>query len=199
MVACSRSLDSSLQVVWFSSPKHQYFSAPLRRRREVGFCTASVRLSSATLPAADRRNHQPFLGFVDVTHWAFSPILAYIAALGLRIHQIPRRKPLRTGFRNVAPWCTPSVDLVVHVHGCGFRSADRPAPLKISIERSSVVSANLLPGRRVPSDSRCPRAAFLLSHGDEFAVASDTILLQISVQSAHVDVSRSIGRDGASR
>ena len=89
-------------------------------------------------------------------------------------------------------YCTPSVDLVVHAHGCGFRSADRPTLLRSSFERSYIVTANLLPGRRVPSDGRYPRAATtasVLSHGNEFAVPSDTVLLEISVQMAHVDVS----------
>ena len=72
---------------------------------------------------------------------------------------IPWREPLRTRFRGVVPYCTPSVDLVVHAQGCGFRSADRPTLLRSSLERSSVATANLLPGRRVPSDGRYPRAA----------------------------------------
>ena len=52
--------------------------------------------------------------------------------------------------------------------------------------------ANFFPGRRVPSDGRYPRAAttaYLHSHGDEFAVPSDTVPLEMSVQIAHVDVS----------
>ena len=73
---------------------------------------------------------------------------------------------------------------MVHVHGYGFRNADRPTLLRNSLERSSVVTANYLPGRRVPSDGRYPRAATTaspLSHGDGFAVPSDTVLLEISV------------------
>ena len=73
-----------------------------------------------------------------------------------------------------------------------FRSADRPTLLRSSLERSSIVMANLLPGRQLPSDGRYPCAATiasLLSHSDEFAVPSDTVLLEISVKIAHVDVS----------
>ena len=90
------------------------------------------------------------------------------------------------------PYCKPSVDLVVRAYGCGFRSADRSTLLRSNHERSSVVTVNLLPGRQVPSDGRYPRAATtasLLSHGDELVVPSHTVLFEISVQIAHVDVS----------
>ena len=68
-----------------------------------------------------------------------------------------------------------------HVDSCGEKDS----------KSAYTITANLLSGRRVPSYGRYPRSAtvaYLLSHGDEFAIPSYPVLLEISVQIARVDV-----------